>query len=122
MKFLSNLYGYELLKEGNFKELSELIPVEVYNFSKFYTKEYGYPLLEIVVFITSPSGGWWGTRCIKFATWSRPVEEITTIYNHNNGAHCPSEVTFDKSTKILSIKPYSNNLIYRIFIVKLPIK
>ena len=119
---LDNLYSFKLLKEGDFKDLQEITDIDVYDFSKFYTKEHGFPILEIVVFLTLPSGGWWGTRCIKFATWSRPNEEITTIYNHNNGSHCPSEVKLNYKTKILSIKPYDKNLVYRVYVCELPIR
>lgn len=94
------------------------IEQEVYDFSPMFQSQ-NFPFLEIVVFIHNESNYWAGVRCIKYATWSRPNEEITEIYNHNNGSQYPSKARLEKGTKKLFVTPHKTNMICDIYVLKL---
>ena len=76
-----------------------------------------FPFLEIFVFVHNESNHWGGVRCVKYATWCRPYEEITEIYNHNNGAHNPSQVRLNKNPKKLYVTPFTTDMICDIYIL-----
>lgn len=77
-------------------------------------------MLEIVIFIHNDFYAWDGVRCIKYATWCRQYEEITTIYNQNVGSHRETKVRFDKNTKKFYATPINDVSICDIYIQEFP--
>ena len=80
-------------------------------------KTQGFPFLEIFVFVHNKIYGWGGVRCVKYATWCRPYEEITEIYNHNIGANYSSQVRLNKNPKKLYVTPCTDNMICDIYVL-----
>ncbi|WP_293957903.1 hypothetical protein [uncultured Fusobacterium sp.] len=76
--------------------------------------------MEIIIFIHNNYYVWDGVRCVKYATWSRPLEEITTIYNQNVGSHRETKVRFDKNTKKFYATPINDVSICDIYIQEFP--
>ena len=99
---LSNLCAFQLVKTGVVEEYET--PTEIFDFS-IYHSSVSTSRLEIIVVLRRKNREWWGTRFTKFATWARQSEEITIIYDHKNGSYSAPELTLEKSTKKLKIKP-----------------
>lgn len=114
---LSNLCAFELIKQGTVTDLENA--TEVFDFSIFHSMK-STSRLEIVVVIRGYGHReWFNTRFTKFATWARPYEEITTIYDHRTGSSKTPELNFDRNTKKMTIKPVENVIVdYDIYVCK----
>lgn len=104
---LYNLSAFELIKQGTVTDFENA--TEVFDFSIFHNTNISTSRLEIIVVIHGHGHReWFNTRFTKFATWARPSEEITTIYDHRTGASKTPELIFERNTKKMFIKPVEN--------------
>ena len=122
---LSNLYGYKLIATVDFPEKG--IEKEVYDFGKNiygkdnYNKGYGSPFMEIIVFLhNSISDSWGGYREVKFATYSRPNEDVVELYNIGDGGYNNSVVKLNRATKKLTVTSSVNNMLCDVYAMFLP--
>ena len=107
VKIISNLCAFKLIKQGTVTDFENA--TEIFDFSIFHNLKKSTSRLEIVVVIRGYGHReWFNTRFTKFATWARPYEEITTIYDHRTGSSKTPELIFERNTKKMFIKPVEN--------------